>query len=647
MEHNGTAISGATASTYTLTEGDENTTITVVASFTDDTGQATSQTSAATATVLDVAPTVTTPTITGSDIQGSTLTASATVTADESGTPSYQWQHNGTAISGATASTYTLTEGDENTTITVVASFTDDTGQATTQTSAATATVLDVAPTVTTPTITGSDIQGSTLTASATVTADEAGTPSYQWQHNGTAISGATASTYTLTEGDENTTITVVASFTDDTGQATSQTSAATATVKDVAPTVTMLTITGSDIQGSTLTASATVTADEAGTPSYQWQHNGTAISGATASTYTLTEGDENTTITVVASFTDDTGQATSQTSAATATVLDVAPTVTTPTITGSDIQGSTLTASATVTADEAGTPSYQWQHNGTAISGATASTYTLTEGDENTTITVVASFTDDTGQATSQTSAATATVLDVAPTVTTPTITGSDIQGSTLTASATVTADEAGTPSYQWQHNGTAISGATASTYTLTEGDENTTITVVASFTDDTGQATTQTSAATATVKDVAPTVTTPTITGSDIQGSTLTASATVTADEAGTPSYQWQHNGTAISGATASTYTLTEGDENTTITVVASFTDDTGQATSQTSAATATVLDVAPTVTTPTITGSDIQGSTLTASATVTADEAARRATSGSTTAPPFPAPPPPPTR
>ena len=120
----------------------------------------------------------------------------------------------------------------------------------------------------------------------------------------------------------------------------------------------------------------------------------------------------------MVASFTDDTGQATSQTSAATATVLDVAPTVTTPTITGSDIEGSTLTASATVTADEFGTPSYQWQSNGTDISGATASTYTLTEGDENTTITVVASFTDDTGQATSQTSAATATVLDVAPTV-------------------------------------------------------------------------------------------------------------------------------------------------------------------------------------------------------------------------------------
>ena len=194
------------------------------------------------------------------------------------------------------------------------------------------------------------------------------------------------------------------------------------------------------------------------GRPATSGRSNGTDISGATASTYTLTEGDENTTITVVASFTDDTGQATSQTSAATATVLDVAPTVTTPTITGSDIEGSTLTASATVTGDKSGTPSYQWQSNGTDISGATASTYTLTEGDENTTITVVASFTDDTGQATSQTSAATATVLDVAPTVTTPTITGSDIEGSTLTASATVTADKSGTPSYQWQSNGTDI---------------------------------------------------------------------------------------------------------------------------------------------------------------------------------------------
>ena len=137
--------------------------------------------------------------------------------------------------------------------------------------------------------------------------------------------------------------------------------------------------------------------------------------------------------------------------------------------------------------------------------------------------------------------------------------------------------------------------------------------------------------------------TVTTPTITGSDIEGSTLTASATVRrrVRHAELPVAEQRHH---ISGATASTYTLTEGDENTTITVVASFTDDTGQATSQTSAATAKILDVAPTVTTPTITGSDIEGSTLTASATVTADKPERPATSGRATAPLFPAPPPP---
>src|ERR1019366_551060 len=104
-------------------------------------------------------------------------------------------------------------------------------------------------------------------------------------------------------------------------------------------------------------------------------------------------------TITVVASFTDDTGQSTSATSAATATVLDVAPTVTPPIITGSDIQGSTLTAAATVTADEAGTPSYQWQSNGTDISGATNATYTLLREDDDKTITVVAAVTHDTRQ--------------------------------------------------------------------------------------------------------------------------------------------------------------------------------------------------------------------------------------------------------
>ena len=66
------------------------------------------------------------------------------------------------------------------------------------------------------------------------------------------------------------------------------------------------------------------------------------------------------------------------------------------------------------------------------------------------------------------------------------------------------------------------------------------------------------------------------------------------------GTVSYQWFANGVEISGATGSTYTLTQNEVNKAITVVASYTDGFGANESVTSSATSSVVNVndAPTV-------------------------------------------------
>src|SRR6202007_2656294 len=86
-------------------------------------------------------------------------------------------------------------------------------------------------------------------------------------------------------------------------------------------------------------------------------------------------------------------------------------------------------------------------------IAGATGASYLVTEANETDLIQVVATATNENGVTTSATSAATAAVLDAAPTVTTPLITGTAQEGQTLTASASA-GQSAQAVTYQWMEN-------------------------------------------------------------------------------------------------------------------------------------------------------------------------------------------------
>src|SRR5205807_1619318 len=188
----------------------------------------------------------------------------------------------------------------------------------------------------------------------------------------------------------------------------------------------------------------------------YQWQSSSdggnTWTPVGSGATYLVQESDESNLIRVRATATDSEGDAASAFSAATATVLDAAPTITTPTITGTAQEGETLTASAS--AGQADNPvTYQWFSSADNYTTAIASgaTYVVKDGDEARTIEVRATATNDyPTRRSSELSAATATVLDAAPTITTPTITGTAQEGETLTASAS--AGQADNPvTYQW----------------------------------------------------------------------------------------------------------------------------------------------------------------------------------------------------
>ena len=104
--------------------------------------------------------------------------------------------------------------------------------------------------------------------------------------------------------------------------------------------------------------------------------------------------------------------------------MLDAAPTVTTPTISGTAQEGQTLTASAS--AGQGDNPvSYAWYSSADSYTNpiGTGATYVVKEGDEGFTIEVKATATNDNGVTASATSTATAAALDKAPTVSTPTM--------------------------------------------------------------------------------------------------------------------------------------------------------------------------------------------------------------------------------
>ncbi|MYA68043.1 MAG: hypothetical protein F4Y22_12450, partial [Gammaproteobacteria bacterium] len=117
------------------------------------------------------------------------------------------------------------------------------------------------------PAIAGIPSEGDTLTAAtdAIADADGLGTFGYQWKRDGTAITGATSSTYTLAQADVGSAITVTVSWTDDGGTAESATSAPTAMVTLAPLTVTLDTGLGGVLETAgpvtvTITFSAAVT---------------------------------------------------------------------------------------------------------------------------------------------------------------------------------------------------------------------------------------------------------------------------------------------------------------------------------------------------------------------------------------------------
>lgn len=596
----GVAIAGETGTDYTLTDTDVGAVIRVDVSYTDDEGTDETVSSNNTATVANINDVATgTVTITGAATEDETLSATHAITDDDgtsTSTFSYQWYRDGVAISGATNSTYTLSDADVGAVIRADVSFTDDNGGNETISSGNTTAITNVNDVATgTVTITGTAEEDQTLTASQTITDDDGTSTSvfdYQWYRDGVAIAGATNSTYTLGDDDVGAVMRVDVSFTDDKGGSETLSSANTTAVANIndAPTGTV-TIAGTPQEDETLTANHTIADDDGTTTStftYQWYRDGVAISGATATQWTLTQDDVGAEIHVAVSYTDDKGSSETSNSNTTAVVANVndGP-IGNVTITGIEQEDQTLQANPGFTDEDgiaAGALNYQWRRDGADITGAVDATYTLGDEDVGAAIDVVVTYVDEQGTTETVTSASTAAIANVNDDpVGQITIVGTTDEDEILSVNLAFT-DNDGLPSsfaYQWFRDGVALGGETNATYQLSDADVGAVVHVTVEYVDEQGTTELLTSTATATIGNVNDLPQgTVTIDGVATEDQTLTAEIAFT-DADGLPSeysYQWFRDGASIADASLSTYTLGDEDVGSLVHVVVTYTDGQG---------------------------------------------------------------------
>src|SRR5579862_3040615 len=235
--------------------------------------------------------------------------------------------------------------------------------------------------TTTAPAIT-SQPQAVTVTAGASasfsVTATGTAPLNYQWQMNGSNISGATSSTYniastTTSQNGQNFAVVVSNSA----GNVTSNSAKLTVNATSSAPVITVQPISQEVVAGSPVIF--TVVATGSGTLSYQWQMGGSNVGGATSASYTIsstTMSQNNETFDVVVS--NSAGSTKSATATLTVTNAAVAPSITVQPANKTVTEGETATFSVTATGTSL---SYQWQSKvGSSvhtISGATSASYT------------------------------------------------------------------------------------------------------------------------------------------------------------------------------------------------------------------------------------------------------------------------------
>ena len=278
----------------------------------------------------------------------------------------------------------------------------------------------------------------------------------YQWIKNGFAIFGATNPTYSIsgTTASDEAAYSVRISGTD--GTIDSAQASLTVVAAGAGP------ITSRPLsQAITVGQSVTFTVAASGSATYQWSKNGNNISGATSASYSIASvqpGDAG-----VYTVAVNAAAPSSEAASATLVVLPVGSnsvTIVAQPASRNVSAGQSVTFSVTATGTNL---TYQWQKNGSNLAGATSASYTIPSAQSsdagNYTVVVTSGGTNQPSAPAVLTVGASSITITTQP----ATQTVNTGQSATFTVVATGTS-----LTYQWQKNGTPISGATNASYTI-----------------------------------------------------------------------------------------------------------------------------------------------------------------------------------
>ena len=438
---NGNIISGATSATLNIPNPSNGTTMYSISVGAGSTCAANDEV----AVTVYPTPTVSIAPV-PSACEGSAVTISANANGGSGSGYTYQWTHNGAAAgSGSSLTPSGLASGSHTYAVTV----TDDNGctaSASTTFAINAQPVINIAPV--SPICAGTPL---------TLTATTNGSWSIQWFLDGSPIAGATSTTLNIAAPASGS---HVYSATAGGGAACSDNAQVTVTVYPT-PTASIAPV-PSACEGSAVTISANANGGSGSGYTYQWTHNGAAAgSGAVLVLTGLSVGSHTYAVTV----TDSNG--------CTASAMTTSSITAQPTVSISDPAPICYgTEAVTLTASVSGASvSYQWYVGGSAISGATNSSYTVSNpavGTHTYSVQVMSS---------AGCIASDATNLTVYPT---PSVLVNNANavcaGSMATLSGTASGGTA-PYSYQWYVGGSAISGATNSSYTANSPAVGTTI--------------------------------------------------------------------------------------------------------------------------------------------------------------------------